>query len=151
MLCTIISVIHTLHLYPCKPLNNIWLAVLCTIMEFGLVDDSYINWCNVFLFVENDEGGAVQGEAGEGVELRSWETRRHSNEDDTKVRLESLWFFTNSAYNSSFLFYLQHKTPQLVLTNFHYNNLTTKKKIPDEAPIFIKNKYIFILNQMWVC
>lgn len=43
--------------------------------------------------METDEGGAVkavQGEAGEEVELRPWETRRHSNEDDTKVRLESL-------------------------------------------------------------
>lgn len=66
--------------------------------------------------METDEGGAVkavQGEAGEEVELRPWEARRHSNEDDTKVRLESLWFFTNSAYDSSYLFYLQHKTHNL--------------------------------------
>lgn len=83
-------------------------------MEFELVGDSYINWCDVFLFVETDEGGTVkatQGEAGEEVELRPWEARRHSNEDDdTKVKLESLWFFTNSAYDPS---YLQHKTHNL--------------------------------------
>uniref|UniRef100_A0A671QYY7 Piezo-type mechanosensitive ion channel component 1-like n=1 Tax=Sinocyclocheilus anshuiensis TaxID=1608454 RepID=A0A671QYY7_9TELE len=30
-------------------------------------------------------------QAGEEVELRPWEARRHSNEDDTKVRIKSLW------------------------------------------------------------
>ncbi|XP_016101354.1 piezo-type mechanosensitive ion channel component 1-like [Sinocyclocheilus grahami] len=39
---------------------------------------------------KTDEGGAVkavQGEAGEEVELRHWEASRHSNEDDTKQTL----------------------------------------------------------------
>ncbi|XP_042616897.1 piezo-type mechanosensitive ion channel component 1-like isoform X3 [Cyprinus carpio] len=39
---------------------------------------------------KTDEGEAVeavQGEAGEEVELRLWESRRHSNEDDTKQTL----------------------------------------------------------------
>ncbi len=106
-------------------------------MEFGLVGDSYSNWCNVFLFVETDEGGAVkavQGEAGEEVELRPWEARRHSNEDDTKVRLESLWFFTNSAYDSSYSTYnTKHTTctDQLSLKQPDNNNT-----YPGRAPQF---------------
>lgn len=51
------------------------------------------------MFVETDEGEAVeavQGEAGEEVELRLWESRRHSNEDDTKVRLKSLWLHSTT-------------------------------------------------------
>ncbi|RXN17679.1 piezo-type mechanosensitive ion channel component 1-like protein [Labeo rohita] len=39
----------------------------------------------LLLYISTDEGGTVkatQGEAGEEVELRPWEARRHSNEDD---------------------------------------------------------------------
>lgn len=45
----------------------------------------------MLVFVETHEGGAVtavQGEAGEEVELRPWEERTHGSEDDTKVRLK---------------------------------------------------------------
>lgn len=106
--------------------------------------------------METNEGGAVkavQGEAGEEVELRPWEASKHSNGDDTKVIPESLWFFTNSAYDSSYLFYnTKHTTcttDQLLL------KLPDNKKISWTSPQFVLKTSIFtqicLLNQMGVC